>query len=242
MTVLVLGASGATGRLLLEQLLGRGQQVRALVRSLDAMPKAICHHPGLTLVQGNILELRSDELLTLVAGCTSVASCLGHNLTLRGIFGPPWSLVTAATQRICQAVVASQPSQPVKFVLMNTAANADAHQGETVSVAQRLVVGLIRLLVPPHSDNENAAEYLRRQASRQAGLPWVAVRPDALINEAEVSGYKVLASPSRSAIFNAGKTSRINVAHFMADLLTIDETWQRWQGQMPVIYNEAFAH
>ena len=32
MTTLVVGASGATGRLLVEQLLGRGQQIRVIVR------------------------------------------------------------------------------------------------------------------------------------------------------------------------------------------------------------------
>lgn len=44
-------------------------------------------------------------------------------------------------------------------------------------------------------------------------------------------------APTRSAIFNAGQTSRINVAHFMADLLTDDTRWSAWSGQMPVLYN-----
>lgn len=39
------------------------------------------------------------------------------------------------------------------------------------------------------------------------------------------------------AIFAPGQTSRINVGHFMADLITRDDTWARWKGQMPVIYN-----
>ncbi|QEH42917.1 hypothetical protein FW415_19405 [Chitinophaga sp. XS-30] len=68
-------------------------------------------------------------------------------------------------------------------------------------------------------------------------VEWVAVRPDSLFDEEEVSGYSLHASPTRDAIFNPGKTSRINVAHFMATLLTDDNTWKMWQGQMPVIYN-----
>jgi hypothetical protein len=63
-----------------------------------------------------------------------------------------------------------------------------------------------------------------------------AVRPDTLINEDEVTEYEVHPSPTRSAIFDAGKTSRINVGHFMAELITDDELWNRWKGQMPVIY------
>jgi hypothetical protein len=49
----------------------------------------------------------------------------------------------------------------------------------------------------------------------------------------------VYPSPIRSAIFDAGQTSRINVGHFMAELITNDDTWQQWHGQMPVIYNES---
>lgn len=42
---------------------------------------------------------------------------------------------------------------------------------------------------------------------------------------------------TRSAIFDAGKTSRISAGHFMAELITDDLTWKRWKGQVPVIYN-----
>lgn len=61
---------------------------------------------------------------------------------------------------------------------------------------------------------------------------------DSLINEDKVTEYKVYPSPIRSAIFNAGTTSRINVGHFMGKLITENEIWNRWKGQMPVIYNK----
>jgi len=64
------------------------------------------------------------------------------------------------------------------------------------------------------------------------------VRPDGLIDEDAVTAYELHPSPTRSAIFDAGQVSRINVAHFMAELITNDETWQTWQGQMPVIYSK----
>jgi hypothetical protein len=31
----------------------------------------------------------------------------------------------------------------------------------------------------------------------------------------------------------------MNVAHFMADLITDDDIWEHWRGRMPVIYNRA---
>ena len=105
-------------------------------------------------------------------------------------------------------------------------------------LARRFVIGLLRLLLPPHVDNEQAADYLRSIVGQNdSAIEWAAVRPDGLIDESEVSEYEVHPSPIRSAIFDAGKTSRINVAHFMAELITDDQTWNQWKGQMPVIYN-----
>ena len=67
------------------------------------------------------------------------------------------------------------------------------------------------------------------------------MRPDGLINSESVTDYELHPSPIRSPIFNAGRTSRINVAHFMARLITGDDLWSVWRGQMPVIYNSAEA-
>lgn len=47
----------------------------------------------------------------------------------------------------------------------------------------------------------------------------------------------MLVSPTRSAIFDTGETSRINVGWFMADLITDLHTWNEWKGKMTVIYN-----
>jgi hypothetical protein len=102
-----------------------------------------------------------------------------------------------------------------------------------------LIVGLLRLILPPHADNEQAADYLRSKIGQDDELiEWAAVRPDSFIDENAVSEYEIHPSPTTSAIFHAGKTSRINVGHFMADLITDNDIWQKWHGQMPVIYNK----
>ena len=104
-----------------------------------------------------------------------------------------------------------------------------------------MVTGLVRLLLPPQIDNEKAADFLRIKIGQSNNLiEWVAVRPDSLIDEDTITPYDVVPSPTRSAIFNAGKTSRVNVAHFMADLITNETLWTEWQGKMPVIYNEKY--
>jgi hypothetical protein len=156
------------------------------------------------------------------------------------MFWPPRRLVTDATRRLCNAVKMNAPADPVKFVLLNTAGNSNRDLDERISTGQKLVIGLLRLLLPPHADNEDAADYLRTRLGQNDGtIEWAVVRPDTLIDEAEASEFSLHPSPVRSAIFNAGKTSRINVACFMADLVGDEAVWTQWVGKMPVIYNSA---
>ena len=239
MTILVVGASGATGRLLVEQLLKRGQSVKAIVRSPDGLPEAIGNHEGLSVIVASVLDLSDEEMAQRVKGCDAVASCLGHNMSLKGLYGHPRRLVTDATRRLCNAIKKNKPEKPTRFVLMNAAGNRNRDLHERISFGQQCVIGLLRLLVPPHVDNEKAADYLRTEIGQNDGaIEWAAVRPDNLTNEDEVTEYEVHPSPIRSAIFDAGLTSRINVGHFMADLITDDDTWNSWKGQMPVLYNK----
>lgn len=243
MTTLILGASGATGQLLARQLLNRDQNLKIVVRALDRLPEDIRNHDRVSAIQASVLDLSDAEMIELVGGCRAVASCLGHNLTFKGLFGHPRRLVTDATRRICDAVRSSQtanPGEPVKFLLMNTTGNRNRDLDEPISIAQKCLIGLLRLLLPPHADNENAADYLRTKIDQGHPLiEWVAVRPDSLIDETNVTDYEIYASPQRSALFDAGTTSRINVADFMARLITDNTIWNRWNGQMPVIYNAA---
>lgn len=239
MTTLVVGASGATGRLLVGQLLDRGENVKIVVRSRETLPEKITSHAGLSVIEASVLDLRDDEMAEHVSDCGAVASCLGHNLSFKGLFLPPHRLVTDATRRLCDAVKANQPAEPVKFVLMNTTGNSNRDLGEQISFGQKLVIGLLRLLLPAHADNEDAADYLRTRIGQEDGaIEWAAVRPDTLIDEAEVTKFTVYPSPTRSAIFDAGVTSRINVGRFMADLICDDGVWDKWKGKMPVIYNQ----
>jgi len=160
-------------------------------------------------------------------------------MTFKGLYGHPRKLVTDATRRLTDAIKANAPKKRVKFVLMNTTGNSNRDLNEPIPFAQKLVVGLLRLLLPPHVDNEQAADYLRVKIGQKDEIvEWTAVRPDGLIDEDEVTAYELHPSPIRSAIFDSGQTSRINVGHFMADLINDDVIWQSWKGQMPVIYNK----
>ena len=238
MTTLVAGASGATGKHLVEQLLKLGQNVKVIVRPTSQIPDSWSNNSNITIIRGDISEMSHEEMRNHVKGCQGVASCLGHNMTFKGIFGKPRKLVKNAVELMCMAIQQTSPGKPVRFVLMNTVGNRNRDINEPVSAGQKLVIGLIRLLLPPHSDNEKAADYLRLSiGQKNKFIEWAAVRPDSLIDNDMVSEYDVHASPIRSAIFNPGKTSRINVGNFMARLLVEKELWDQWKGQMPVVYN-----
>jgi hypothetical protein len=150
--------------------------------------------------------------------------------------------VADTTRRLCEAIASNAPAPPVRFLLMNTAGNGNRDLREPATVGERAVMGLIRLLLPPHVDNERAADHLRVRIGQQhPAVEWVVVRPDTLIDDDRVTDYDVHPSPIRSALFNAGRTSRINVADFMATLIVDDELWRRWKGRMPVIYNRTVS-
>ncbi|GAA4082415.1 NAD(P)-binding oxidoreductase [Zhongshania borealis] len=238
MNVLVVGGSGATGRLLVRQLLNGGLSVTAIVRSPEKFIEILGPQEHLSVVSAAVLDLSDEELVQYVGECEAVASCLGHTLSLKGVYGHPRRLVSDATRRLCKAITASKPKKPVKFVLMNSTGCRNHDLAEVVSLAESGVVGLLRWLVPPHADNEQAAAYLRSHIGlNDACIEWCVVRPDSLVDIDDVSKYEIHPSPIRSAIFNSGKTSRINVAHFMAELITNDAVWKAWKGATPVIYN-----
>ncbi len=238
MKTLVVGASGATGKQLVEQLLNMGQNVKVIVRPAGNIPDSWKDNEHITIIKASISDISLDEMAKALNDCQSVVSCLGHNLTLKGIFGNPRKLVSDCVELLCKAIQKNSSDQPIRFVLMNTTGNRNKNLNESISPGEKLVMSLIRLLVPPQPDNEKAANFLSANIGQNNKyIEWVAVRPDSLINEDMVSEYELYASPTRSALFNPGKTSRINVGNFMARLIVENDLWNEWKGEMPVIYN-----
>ena len=236
-TVLLVGGTGRTGRRVLEQLLRRGVAVRAIVRSADRIPSGVAGDSGLTVVEADLLSLGDADLLRYVRGCDAVVSCLGHVLSLKGIFGPPRDLVARASARLCWAIGESQPHKPVRFVLLSSVAvnhpeGLDTRRG----VFENVVLWILRGLVPPSKDNQRAADFLHDDVGIGDPLvQWVAVRPDSLL-EGDVSEY-VLHQTLVSSLFRPDSTNMANVAHFICELLTSPGTWEDWRGKLPVIIN-----
>ncbi len=188
MKILIAGGSGATGKHLAAQLLARGHSIHVVVRPASQIPDSWIANDKVTITKAFINALSVEEMALLLADCQAVASCLGHNLTLKGIYGKPRKLVREAVSLICKAIAANAPETPVKLVLMNTSGYSNRDINEPISPGEKIIAGLIRLLLPPFPDNEQAADYLRVTIGQyNPVLQWVVVRPDSLINEEQVT-------------------------------------------------------
>ena len=240
-TVLLVGGTGRTGRRALQQLLGRGISVRAIVRSVGKLPPDVAGNPNLTVIEASLLSLPDDELQRHLDGCDAVVSCLGHVLSARGIWGSPRDLVARATARLCRAVEALRPSPPVKLVLMSSVSvhrpgGLDARRGGL----ERAFLWLLRGVLPPARDNQRAADFLREEVGTgNPFLEWAVVRPDSLL-EGDVTEYR-LHEALVSSVFAPARTNMANVAHFMCELVTSPSSWADWKGKLPVIVNAAAA-
>lgn len=238
-TVLLVGGTGRTGRRVLQQLLGRGIRVRAIVRSGSTLPPDVSGHAGLAVIEASLLSLSDDELRRHLVRCDAVVSCLGHVLSLGGVFGPPRDLVTRATTRLCRGIEALEPTAPVKLILMSSVSvhrpgGLDTRRG---SFERAFLRGLCGVL-PPARDNQQAADFLLEKIGPDnAFVHWTVVRPDSLL-EGEVSEYTVHEGLVNS-LFAPGRTRMANVAHFMCEMVTNPETWAAWRSSLPVIVNAA---
>jgi nucleoside-diphosphate-sugar epimerase len=233
--VLLLGGTGRTGRRVLGELAGRGVGVRAVVRSRGGLPAELAGSPGLEVVEASLLSLSDEELRHHLSGCTAVVSCLGHTLSVRGVLGPPRDLVARAMRRVCTSIEALRPVRPVKLVLMTSVSvelpgGLDARRGS----GERAVTWLLRSLVPPARDNQEAADFLREAVgTAHPFVQWVVVRPDTLL-EGVATAYALHAGLVNS-LFSPGRSTMANVARFMCDLVTDPATWEAWKGRSPVV-------
>ena len=241
MNVLLLGGTGRTGGRVLQQLLGRGVRVRAIVRSAERLPAGAAEHPDLTVIEADLLSLGDEDLQRHLRGCDAVISCLGHVISIKGVLGPPRDLVCRSVERVYRATRELRPAQPVKLILMssvsvNRPGGLDMRRGRF----ERAVVGTLRGLVPPARDNQRAADFLHDVI--EAADPyaqWVAVRPDTL-KEGDITEY-ALHEGLVDSLFRPGETNMANVAHFMCELATDPEVWAAWRGRLPVIVNASPA-
>lgn len=247
--ILVVGATGATGKHVVHQLLNQGRQVKVVVRSKERMLQALNNidetakpltqvPPGLTITEASLLDLTDDELMEQVKGTDAVVSCLGHNVSIKGLWGHPRRLVTDASRRLTNAMMKtnakrSSSSNPPKFILMNS--EGVAREGDTIRpFSERMIIFLLRHLIPPHADNEQAAAYVESMG-KDSGVEWTVIRPTDLI-DGPVSDYVLYDKPTGS-LFGSGVAKRSNVAKSMVDMILDEKLWNQYRFEMPVVHD-----
>jgi nucleoside-diphosphate-sugar epimerase len=146
--VLVLGASGATGRLVANQLVRKGVPSRLVARENSLIPEEILNNKNVEIVRGNITEFDNYTHTNLISDCDAIVCCLGHNITFKGIFGKPRKLVYEAIKNICYAIN-KKGNHKYKIILMNTTGNVRKDETKNISLGERIILAILKTLLPP---------------------------------------------------------------------------------------------
>ena len=92
MKILILGATGATGQLIVRDATASGHHVVALVRA-----KASSNLPGAEVIEGDVRD--EEALAHALNGCDAVVSALGTGMGVRDV-----DLLTVATRALVAAM------------------------------------------------------------------------------------------------------------------------------------------
>lgn len=207
MKLLVLGATGGTGRQIVREAAAKGHSVVALVRSKAKAPNL----PGALLIEGDARD--ENALFRALDGCSAVISSLGTSLS-------PFKEVTLLSSAT-RALVKAMDRQKVRRLVCITGMGAGDSRGHGGFVFDNLFFPL--LLAKVYQDKDRQEEIVR-----SSKLDWVIVRPAALTNKPARGAIRALTDLSN---VNGGSIPRADVASFVVEQL-VDDKWLR---QLPSI-------
>jgi len=205
--ILVLGATGGTGRLIVSQALARGHDVTALVRS----PEKVSDLKGDKVVVGDVRDEKA--LLEALKGQDAVVSALGTP-------GSPFRevrLLSTATRALVSAMKAEHVSRLVCITGMG-AGDSAGHGG---FLFDNVIFPLLLKKVYADKNRQEAIV-------RDSGLDWILVRPSVLNDKPSEGSIRALTDLSD---FHGGSISRQDVATFVLDQLRADA----WLHRAPLI-------
>jgi len=159
--VLIVGATGGTGRELVKQALERGYAVTALVRN---PARLTVEHPRLTVIQGDVLDPRSVE--TAMRGQEAVLCALGHKRFFR-----PTRILSDGTRNIVQAMKSHGSRRLVCETSLGIGDSA-------FRLGLVYTLFIIPVVLPFYFWDKTRQERIVAESS----VEWVIVRPGALNN------------------------------------------------------------
>jgi putative NADH-flavin reductase len=205
MNLLVFGASGGTGRQIVEQALAQGHVVTAFVRDLA---KFDLRHSNLRLVKGDVLD--GAAVARAMPGHDAVLSALGAPATKTG------TLRSEGTRNIVQAM---EKAGIRRFVCQTSLG-----YGDTRPVLAR-ASPLFRWIIAPLMLRKLFADHaVQEEIIKQSGLDWVIVRPGNLTDGGRTGAYRHGFAATDPAI--KVEVSRADVADFMLKQVS-DDTYLR---------------
>jgi putative NADH-flavin reductase len=204
--ILIIGATGRTGRILLDKALQQGHEVTALARNSSAVAPRD-YRPR--VLEGNTLDLEAVE--AAVAGQDAVLSALGTRST------KPTTLFSASTANLVRAM----KKQGVRRLVCLTGIGTGDSKGHGGFFFDRVLLPFV--VRNQYEDKDRQEEIIKR-----SGLEWVIVRPARLTNEPATGKYQIFLS---GVPYRATTISREDVAAFMLAQLSED----RHVHQTPVI-------
>ena len=197
--VLIVGATGGTGRQLVAQALERGCVVTALVRN---PLKLQIKHPQLNVIQGDVLDYASVEAAT--RGQEAVISALGHKR-----FFYPTRILSAGTRNILRAMQAHGVSRLVCETSLGIGDSAGR-------LGLYFTFFVIPVLLPFYFLDKSRQERIIAASD----VEWVIARPGMLNNNKKQGrsrhGWKI-----GNALWTV-RISRADVADFMLNQLASD--------------------
>ena len=207
MRIAVFGATGRTGRHIVEGALARGHEIKALARDPS---KLGISDVNLEVIQGDVLD--ATKVAQTVAGTDAVLSALGQTKT------SPKDVQARGTRNI----VAAMKEHGVRRLVSLTGAGVRDPRDEPKLVDKAITFLLKKLQPDVLKDGEGHAEVIRK-----SGLEWVIVRGPRLTDGPHTGEYRI------GYVGKNGGTraSRADVAEFMLRQLEGDEHL----GRMPMI-------
>lgn len=202
--VLIIGATGGTGRELVAQALERGYAVTALVRHPS---KLNIEHPQLTVMQGDVLDYASIE--PAMTGQEAVLSTLGHKR-----YFYPTRILSEGTRNILRAMGKEGVS---RFVCETSLGIGDS----AGRMGLYYTFFTIPVILPFYFWDKTRQERIIARSD----VEWVIVRPGLLTNGAKRGRYR--AGPRVGTYFTTVRISRADVADFMLKQLESDTYLRR---------------
>jgi putative NADH-flavin reductase len=197
--VLIIGATGGTGRELVTQALEGGYAVTALVRDPSRMQ---VDHPQLTVIQGDVLDSGSVE--EAMRGQEAVLSALGHKR-----FFYPTRILSDGTLNILRAM----ESQKVPRFVCETSLGIGDSAGR---MGLYYTFFVLPVILPFYFWDKTRQERLIAQSK----VEWVIVRPGALTNSNKRG--RLRQGRRVGSFLWTVRISRGDVAEFMLDQLVSD--------------------